>query len=254
MDAGKATISGVFNGSRLLEIPFYQRAYVWGEEQWERFLGDMVFVMASKRPYFLGSIILKQTSSGNTWSEVSEVRTVIDGQQRLTTMVVFFKALCAKIDAGRLFERDFVLETGEVALRHGKYDRQDFEKVVSATGCEPVEGSSAIVRAYNYFLKNIDPEKIDRNTIKSNVQFVCIDLTEGEDEQQIFDTINSLASSARSSTSSSTHSSRFWFRTRSAASRPRTSSSIRARPTSSSPTRTSSPGIVTAIRTRSSTA
>ena len=55
-------------------------------------------------------------------------------------MVIFFKALCARIDADRLFERDFVLETGEVALRHGKYDRQYFEKVVSATGCEPVEG------------------------------------------------------------------------------------------------------------------
>ena len=192
MDAGKSTISGVFNGSRLLEIPFYQRAYVWGEEQWERFLGDMEFVTASKRPYFLGSIILKQASSGNTWSEVSEVRTVIDGQQRLTTMVIFFKALCAIIDADRLFERDFVLETGEVALRHGKYDRQDFERVISATGSESVEGSSAIILAYNYFLKNIDPAKVDRNTIKSNVQFVCIDLTEGEDEQQIFDTINSL--------------------------------------------------------------
>jgi len=192
MDAGKSTISGVFNGSRLLEIPFYQRAYVWGEEQWERFLGDMEFVTASKRPYFLGSIILKQASSGNTWSEVSEIRTVIDGQQRLTTMVIFFKALSAKNGTNNLFERDFVLETGDVALRHGKYDRQDFEKVVSATGCEPLEGSSAIVLAYNYFLKNIDPEKVDRNTIKSNVQFVCIDLTEGEDEQQIFDTINSL--------------------------------------------------------------
>lgn len=192
MDAGKSTISGVFNGSRLLEIPFYQRAYVWGEDQWERFLGDMEFVTASKRPYFLGSIILKQASSGNTWSEVSEVRTVIDGQQRLTTMVIFFKALCAKNGTNNLFERDFVLETGEVALRHGKYDRQDFEKVVNATGCEPLEDSSAITLAYNYFLKNIDPEKIDRNTIKSNVQFVCIDLTEGEDEQQIFDTINSL--------------------------------------------------------------
>ena len=119
MDAGKATISGVFNGSRLLEIPFYQRAYVWGEEQWERFLGDMEFVTASKRPYFLGSIILKQASSGNTWSEVSEVRTVIDGQQRLTTMVIFFKALCAKNGTNNLFERDFVLETGDVALRHG---------------------------------------------------------------------------------------------------------------------------------------
>ena len=301
MDAGKSTISGVFNGSRLLEIPFYQRAYVWGEEQWGRFLGDMEFVTASKRPYFLGSIILKQASSGNTWSEVSEIRTVIDGQQRLTTMVIFFKALCAKIDADRLFERDFVLETGEVALRHGKYDRQDFEKVVSATGREPVEGSSSIVLAYNYFLKNIDPEKVDRNTIKSNVQFVCIDLTEGEDEQQIFDTINSLgvrlttaellknyffnreneqafkecwedvfeptarrgsigsrrslpgASSARSSTSSSTHSSRFWSRTRGVASQPRTSSSIRVLRTSSSPTRISSTGTATATRSRFST-
>lgn len=192
MDAGKATISGVFNGSRLLEIPFYQRAYVWGEEQWERFLGDMEFVTASKRPYFLGSIILKQESSGNTWSEVSEVRTVIDGQQRLTTMIIFFKALCAKIGAGKLFERDFILETGDVALRHGRYDRGDFKKVVDARGSEPIDGSSAIIGAYNYFLKNIDPEKVDRNAIKSNVQFVCIDLTEGEDEQQIFDTINSL--------------------------------------------------------------
>lgn len=192
MDAGKATISGVFNGSRLLEIPFYQRAYVWGEEQWERFLGDMEFVTASKQPYFLGSIILKQESSGNTWSEVSEVRTVIDGQQRLTTMIIFFKALCAKIGADKLFERDFILETGDVALSHGRYDRDDFKKVVNARSSEPIDDSSAIIGAYNYFLKNIDPEKVDRNAIKSNVQFVCIDLTEGEDEQQIFDTINSL--------------------------------------------------------------
>lgn len=192
MDAGKATISGVFNGSRLLEIPFYQRAYVWGEEQWERFLGDMEFVTASKRPYFLGSIILKQESSGNTWSEVSEVRTVIDGQQHLTTMIIFFKALCAKIGAGKLFERDSILETGDVALSHGRYDRDDFKKVVDAKGSEPIDGPSALIGAYNYFLKNIDSEQVDRNAIKSNVQFVCIDLTEGEDEQQIFDTINSL--------------------------------------------------------------
>lgn len=33
MDAGKRTINDIFNGSRVLEIPFFQRAYVWGEEQ-----------------------------------------------------------------------------------------------------------------------------------------------------------------------------------------------------------------------------
>lgn len=120
------------------------------------------------------------------------MRTVIDGQQRLTTMIIFFKALCAKIGAGKLFERDFILETGDVALSHGRYDRDDFKKVVDAKGSEPIDGSSAIIGAYNYFLKNIDSEQVDRNAIKSNVQFVCIDLTEGEDERQIFDTINSL--------------------------------------------------------------
>ena len=192
MDAGKATISGVFNGSRLLEIPFYQRAYVWGEEQWERFLSDMEFVTASKRPYFLESIILKQSSAGNTWSQVSEERVVIDGQQRLTTMILFFKALCMKLGAQNLFERDFVLETGDIALRHGRYDQEAFNAVTSSKVASPIDGSSNIVRAYNYFLTNIDVDRVDRNTIKSNVQFVCIDLTEGEDEQQIFDTINSL--------------------------------------------------------------
>lgn len=192
MDAGKATISGVFNGSRLLEIPFYQRAYVWGEEQWERFLSDMEFVTASKHPYFLGSIILKQSSAGNTWSQVSEERVVIDGQQRLTTMILFFKALCMKLGAENLFERDFILETGDIALRHGRYDQEAFNTVTGSKDAGPIDGSSNIVRAYNYFLANIDVDRVDRNTIKSNVQFVCIDLTDGEDEQQIFDTINSL--------------------------------------------------------------
>lgn len=193
MEAGKAQISTVFNGSRLLEIPFYQRAYVWGEEQWERFLSDMEYVTATNRPYFLGSIILKQTASGNTWDEISDVRTVIDGQQRLTTTVLFFKALCMKLGKADLFVRDFILETGDVALLHGKNDHKAFEAVANRVNGEPLEeDSSNVVKAYNYFLRSIDTEKVDRGIIKKYVQFVCIDLNEDEDEQQIFDTINSL--------------------------------------------------------------
>jgi len=52
--------------------------------------------------------------------------------------------------------------------------------------------ASHIISAFNYFLKHMDPERIDRKVIKQNVQFVCIDLLDGEDEQQVFDTINSL--------------------------------------------------------------
>src|SRR5882672_8822528 len=92
VEAGKRNITDIFNRMRLLTIPFFQRSYVWDEENWERLLSDYQTVATTKRPYFLGSVILKQqpTSSGfNT----GDTRIVIDGQQRLTTLLLFFKVL-----------------------------------------------------------------------------------------------------------------------------------------------------------------
>ena len=60
MKAGEILISGIFNGSRLLEVPFYQRAYVWQEEQWERLLEDLKYVSNTRKQYFMGSIILRK--------------------------------------------------------------------------------------------------------------------------------------------------------------------------------------------------
>lgn len=52
MKAGEILINGIFNGSRLLEVPFFQRSYVWDEEQWDRFLDDMEFVTLTKSHIF----------------------------------------------------------------------------------------------------------------------------------------------------------------------------------------------------------
>ena len=194
MDAGKILINGIFNGSQLLEVPFYQRAYVWKDEQWDRFLDDMEFITRTRKPYFLGSIILKNGQAPATWEPFSARKIIIDGQQRLTTLMIFMKVLCLRKNEGSLFDRDFRLEDGSITLRHGKYDASAFETVMKQDKPEPIgDGSgSQIIAAYNYFLKELKPDKLDRLTIKQNVQFVCIDLVEGEDEQQVFDTINSL--------------------------------------------------------------
>lgn len=195
MKAGEILINGIFNGSRLLEVPFYQRAYVWDDEQWDRFLADMEFVTKTKKPYFLGSIIFKSGKTPNTWEHFSDCKIVIDGQQRLTTLMIFFKVLCLKIGENKLFERDFFLEDDTIVLRHGRNDVTPFETVMRQDKLEEIPNIvpvSQIIAAFNYFLKKIDAEKLDRNTIKQNVQFVCIDLLDGEDEQQVFDTINSL--------------------------------------------------------------
>lgn len=100
-----------------------------------------------------------------------------------------------KTNANGLFNREFRLEDDTIVLRHGKNDVAAFEKVMNQTVAAEIKNetpASHIISAFNYFLKHMDPEKIDRKVIKQNVQFVCIDLLDGEDEQQVFDTINSL--------------------------------------------------------------
>ena len=194
MKAGEILINGIFNGSRLLKVPFFQRSYVWDEPQWERFLQDMELVTKTKRQYFLGPIILKGDETPPTWACYSDCKTVIDGQQRLTTLTVFLKVLCLKQGCNDLFDRDFRLEDGSIALRHGKNDVLAFKTVIDlkeAKEIPNIQPESQIISAFNYFVRNLDPSTVDRMIIKKCVQFVCIDLLEDEDEQQVFDTINS---------------------------------------------------------------
>ena len=191
MDAGKRTINDIFNGNRVLEIPFFQRAYVWGQPQWERLLEDMKTISNSNKPYFLGSVILKQQET-TTGSRIGDKRTVIDGQQRLTTLNVFFKVLCLKTNENSTFDRSFKLRDNSNALLHNHNDIQAFNEILALTELKDLEGESNITQAYNYFKDNLVPDELNLDSILSNVLFVGIDLSQEEDEQQIFDTINSL--------------------------------------------------------------
>jgi uncharacterized protein with ParB-like and HNH nuclease domain len=192
MQASITPINGIFNGTRVLEIPFFQRSYVWDDNQWERLLEDMVSVCHANKPYFLGSVILKQQLTC-TGAQVGDRRIVIDGQQRLTSLNIFFKVLCLKTDQNSNFERIFrLISNNEIALLHNHNDISAFNTIVDLTEIKDIAGENRITRAYNYFKNNLDPSNLNFNTILSNIFFVDIDLTENEDERQIFDTINSL--------------------------------------------------------------
>ena len=189
MDAGARRINDIFNGSKVLEIPFFQRSYVWGEEQWERLLEDAEAVSISGRPYFMGPVILKQQE---TITSRGDVRTVIDGQQRLTTLSILLKVLCLKAGKMDWFNRDFRLRNGNLALEHNHSDKEAFDYVMDLDKEEIIDKKDKITGAYNYFCKNIDPEKLDFDAVTLHFLLVVIDLTRDEDEQEIFDTINSL--------------------------------------------------------------
>jgi len=225
MNAAKNILTQIFTKSRLLEIPYYQRSYVWREPEWDRFLEDMENISSSNKPYFIGSLILKQKPT-QTGDIINDRRLIIDGQQRLTTIIIFFKVLSLIKNNPKIFElfqltynvdKSKLDEGGsvnEISVSHNHIDEPAFKKIVTLSqpidflckiGDEKKEGwhdekmhsvknPGQIIRLYqhfkNYIENNID--KFDSTSIKSNLRFVVIDLDPDEDEQQIFDTINSL--------------------------------------------------------------
>lgn len=67
-------------------IPNYQRGYVWQENEWKNFYDDVKSIVEEKFKitHFMGNILIKKNQDG--------IYEIIDGQQRLITILLFVKA------------------------------------------------------------------------------------------------------------------------------------------------------------------
>lgn len=197
MEAGSRIINQIFNPGRELTIPFFQRGYVWEEDNWQRFLDSMVEISENEKPYFFGSAILK-TQRKTSDKIVGDCRLVIDGQQRLTTICLFFKALYKIQEQSHMFERSFYNLENTIILKHNHMDGPIFNAITTGSLTAELEKeykNNNVLRAYKFFINDRNKEiikSIKPHVLLNNIQFVGIDLEEREDEQQIFDTINSL--------------------------------------------------------------
>ncbi len=98
MKANAVPLLAVFEKKLRLEVPLFQRQYVWNlEHQWEPLWEDisrkfMEYLEGRKDGpvHFLGAMVLDQKQTPTTHVEK---RQVIDGQQRLTTLQIFLAAL-----------------------------------------------------------------------------------------------------------------------------------------------------------------
>jgi len=98
MKANAVSILAIFEKKIRLEVPLFQRQYVWSlNQQWEPLWEDISrkfteYIEGKKESpvHFLGAIVLDQKQTPTTHVEK---RQIIDGQQRLATLQIFLAAL-----------------------------------------------------------------------------------------------------------------------------------------------------------------
>ncbi|MCX6403787.1 MAG: DUF262 domain-containing protein [Actinobacteria bacterium] len=212
----------VFYMPQRLLVPLFQRPYVWSREgQWELLWSDVqrvaekVCLNEIPAPHFLGAVVLQQQSG-----EIGAlpVRTIIDGQQRLTTLQLLLDAVYEEVSqAGFEAIAKQVVDLVENAEHYLKdpedrykvwptnRDRQAFNEVMSAQS--PIDyqalenSSSKMVQAHEYFAIQARTWIADGanfaeranalvQTVSSYLQLVVIELMADEDAQEIFETLN----------------------------------------------------------------
>ena len=88
------TIEQIFS-ERLLVIPDYQRGYAWERQNLVEFTDDLE-MLSPERSHYTGTVILDQSSATRRRDAAGrsyEIVDIVDGQQRLTTILVFLNAL-----------------------------------------------------------------------------------------------------------------------------------------------------------------
>ena len=138
------------------EIPKYQRAYSWERDQWKQFLQDL---KDAESGYYLGHYLFEAHD---------DVYLVIDGQQRLTTCVIFISAALDILAAYEEYRRDvniwrrrylFDSELGP-RLKTVPYDNPLFQSYI--VDCEHrrpsvfnTQSGKNIVEAKDYFVQEL---------------------------------------------------------------------------------------------------
>jgi uncharacterized protein with ParB-like and HNH nuclease domain len=192
-------------------IPPFQRAYAWGRPEIERYFSDISRIIESelddkqhdKLEHFFGTVVIKEEKAGFANKSV-----VVDGQQRLTTTLIFLIAL--RDSETDQLKKDFINQNyltnnassfqDKIKLKQVTKDWDSYRALVNKS--EPNPGVISI--AYDLLKKLINEKKRLNSQVgfeqyiiaiqRMNVAVIFLDERpfKGEDPQIIFETLNSL--------------------------------------------------------------
>ncbi len=201
MKAIESTINNFFAlTGTIFSIPVYQRNYTWEEENCKKLLQDIVSISQNKKTHFMGSItyILHLIDDEKSLRQLQEF-VIIDGQQRVTTIMLLLKVIETKIqnegikkEIGNLLN----LSGQRLRLKPIKSDKEAFDLVMQNRSHE-LQGVSHIRNNYKFFTKELENYISKGYRIEEiygallRLKIVAIGLELGEDDPQVvFESIN----------------------------------------------------------------
>ncbi|MBQ4404060.1 MAG: DUF262 domain-containing protein [Selenomonadaceae bacterium] len=202
MDAGVQQFTKFISGEIILVIPVYQRNYDWKTTNCGQLFDDIVRIIETSKPHFIGTFVYQYKPTLKAPQEY----VIIDGQQRITSIILFAKALYDLTDDEELktdIKAKFLKHTTGRALKNKcrlkptDYDRATFEKLMTDTFDEnnfsADEKNSALYRNYLFFREKISASnQINEDLCDAINQLNVVSiLLQDENPQEIFESLNS---------------------------------------------------------------
>lgn len=208
MKATEAKLLDFLRRSTQFVIPVYQRTYSWTKRECQQLWDDIVRAGKddSIAAYFVGSIVYIEQGIFHVIRHPP--LSVIDGQQRLTTVMLILEALARQLGEEEPLEdfsakkiRNYYLlnpfEDGErrFKLLLTQTDKESLLAIVQQTTDWQEEPSIRIAENFNFFEKQVQSLRSDfTHLCRGLAKLVVVDITlsRGQDKpQMIFESMNS---------------------------------------------------------------
>jgi predicted transport protein len=192
------------NGA-VFNIPVYQRNYDWSTDNCQQLFNDIETITVTQKDHFIGAIVYISVGLAT-----EPEHNIIDGQQRITSVMLFLKALHDLSDDARLkikIKKSFLVDAGlddepKMKLKQVESDSVIYEKIiipdnVSEDSFSETEKQTNVYRNYMFFLDKIASssatiEQLYNAVFKLEIIDVCLT---SEDPQEVFESMNSTGKS-----------------------------------------------------------
>ncbi len=197
MQNGQKTVSDLFDGRKIFNIPKYQRAYAWEEKQLKDFVEDI----ENQRPgkdYFFGTILLREQPRDKRFEMID----VVDGQQRITTLIIFMKLLLARCKEAendvKMLENTYIRVHNRYKLRVLETDNDFFTSYIlqdnrPADSQVYTPSQKRLLKAKNFLCQWIKahPNKVNEFIDKiENMKVLTYSVEDDAEAALIFETTN----------------------------------------------------------------